>query len=376
MAIQQRWLYCSRCHYWASGRAKLSTHVREHIYKTAVMPDTDAYELDQPILIQQLAIQTWAELSAPRSRRRNHLFMIPVRAAPAGGYSTVSDLLNFDIALRQHKLLSYEYTNIVLSGKVAFSDEMPSTPTDSLTNEWTSFLMEESNRNALPHKGGIPGINAQLDMYLDDGYTVVVLSNYDPCRAASCSQARELINYKQETHPTMQKLGVTLIDTGDKIKELNIWMYISLLPGYLKLIKWTSFQKSSKIVTYSLLLVLVTHFPFNFSFKDGFSVKEIADSFDNSSSLSDQRNVLLFLLSFGLACLLQTRRLGAMAKFCTVLLSVLVYRPQSKSCRHFCLQEPLLSDILTNSIGGFMGFCAFICGSLNPQSHLGAYKKK
>jgi len=29
-------------------------HVREHIYKTAVMPDTDAYELDQ--LIPNLAI--------------------------------------------------------------------------------------------------------------------------------------------------------------------------------------------------------------------------------------------------------------------------------------------------------------------------------
>jgi hypothetical protein len=30
------------------------------------------------------------------------------------------------------------------------------------------------------HGGGFPGINGQLDMYLDRGYTVAVLANYDP----------------------------------------------------------------------------------------------------------------------------------------------------------------------------------------------------
>jgi len=71
------------------------------------------------------------------------------------------------------------------------------------------------------------------------------------------------------------------------------------------------FKRALKIVTYSFLLVLVTTlFPFNFSFKDGFSIKVIADSFDNSSSLSQLGNVLLFLpLGFGLACLLQTKGL-------------------------------------------------------------------
>jgi len=61
--------------------------------------------------------------------------MIPVGVRPAaGGYSTVSDLLNFDIALRQHKLLSYEYTNIVLASSI--SDEMfAKYAYSSLTNE-------------------------------------------------------------------------------------------------------------------------------------------------------------------------------------------------------------------------------------------------
>jgi hypothetical protein len=30
------------------------------------------------------------------------------------------------------------------------------------------------------HNGGFPGINSQLDIYLGKGYTVAVMSNYDP----------------------------------------------------------------------------------------------------------------------------------------------------------------------------------------------------
>lgn len=190
-------------------------YVREHIYKTAVMPDTDAYELDQPIPNLAIGYTNMGENFQPLlgSRRRNHLFMIPVKGCPAaGGYSTVSDLLNFDIALRQHKLLSYEYTNIVLSGKVAFSDEMFAKYAygfvDERVNEFSDGRVKQ--KRITGHKGGIPGINAQLDMYLDDGYTVVVLSNYDPPAGQRvAAKLRELINYKQGTHPTMAKPGVS-----------------------------------------------------------------------------------------------------------------------------------------------------------------------
>ena len=139
--------------------------------------------------------------------------MLPVKGCPAaGGYSTVSDLLNFDIALRQHKLLSYNYTNIVLSGKVAFSDEIFAKYAygfvDERVNEFFDGRVKQ--KRITGHKGGIPGINAQLDMYLDDGYTVVVLSNYDPPAGQRvAAKLRELINYKQGTHPTMAKPGVS-----------------------------------------------------------------------------------------------------------------------------------------------------------------------
>jgi len=190
-------------------------YVREHIYKSAVMPNTDAYELDQPIPNLAIGYTNMGDNFQPLlgSRRRSHLFMLPVKGCPAaGGYSTVSDLLNFDIALRQHKLLSYKYTNIVLSGKVAFSDEIFAKYAygfvDERVNEFFDGRVKQ--KRITGHKGGIPGINAQLDMYLDDGYTVVVLSNYDPPAGQRvAAKLRELINYKQGTHPTMAKPGVS-----------------------------------------------------------------------------------------------------------------------------------------------------------------------
>jgi len=122
-------------------------------------------------------------------------------------------------------------------------------------------------------------------------------------------------------------------------------------------------QWAPRIVTCSLLLVLFsTLFPFDFSFKDGFSVKAIAGSFNNSSNLSDRLvNVLLFLpLGFGFTGLLQTKRLGTTAKLATVLIvsaglsftiEVLqVFLPSRASS---------LSDIVTNSLGGFLGFLCF-----------------
>jgi len=57
-------------------------YVREHIYKTAVMPDTDAYELDQPIPNLAIGYTNMGRQPPLGSRRRNHLFMIPVKGCP------------------------------------------------------------------------------------------------------------------------------------------------------------------------------------------------------------------------------------------------------------------------------------------------------
>jgi Beta-lactamase len=69
-----------------------------------------------------------------------------------------------------------EHTNIVLTGKVNLPE-----PQKTPTSYAYGFFDETINgHRVVGHSGGASGINSRLHMYLDLGYTVVVLSNYDP----------------------------------------------------------------------------------------------------------------------------------------------------------------------------------------------------
>ena len=89
--------------------------------------------------------------------------ILPARSSSAGGsYATASDLLRFDAALRADRLLSTEYGNWIFGEKT-------SAPEDA-----------KGRSGGFGIAGGLPGSNATLEMDLDRGYTVIVLSNYDP----------------------------------------------------------------------------------------------------------------------------------------------------------------------------------------------------
>ena len=73
-------------------------------------------------------------------------------------------------------MLTEEYTNIVLTRKMNLPE-----PQKTPTSYAYGFFDETINGyRVVGHSGGAPGINSRLHMYLDIGYTVVVLSNYDP----------------------------------------------------------------------------------------------------------------------------------------------------------------------------------------------------
>jgi CubicO group peptidase (beta-lactamase class C family) len=149
-------------------------YVRKNIYEPAGMTSTDCYEMDLPV--PNLAIgYTRAEYDAGESpyARKNNLFSHTVKGGPGGGgFSTVEDMLKFADALNLHKLLNPEYTEIVTTGKVEMSPD-----------EKYCYLFGEEfpgGHRAIGHNGGAPGINAFFKTLPDLGYTVVVLSNYDP----------------------------------------------------------------------------------------------------------------------------------------------------------------------------------------------------
>ena len=83
----------------------------------------------------------------------------------------MEDLLRFAQALQGHKLLNKEYTDLDMTGKV-----------NTDRGDRYAYGMVEARVNGVRivgHSGGFPGINSQLDMYPDLGYTVAIMSNYD-----------------------------------------------------------------------------------------------------------------------------------------------------------------------------------------------------
>jgi len=149
-------------------------YVKEYIYKPAGMVNSGCFEVDRPV--PNLAIgytkMNYNGEPDPDGQWYNNLFMHVVKGGPAGGgYSTVEDLFNFARALKSHKLLNKEYTELVTTGKVDMGPDMK-----------YAYLFGDETANGqriIGHSGGAPGINSRLELYLDSGYTVAVMANYD-----------------------------------------------------------------------------------------------------------------------------------------------------------------------------------------------------
>ena len=143
-------------------------YVREHIYKPAGMSSSDTFDKTKPQPNQSVGY-----MHGPDGRWTSNLESLPLMGSSAGGGdSTAPDLLRFDQALRSHKLVNSELTTTITSGKVAPDADRK-----------YAYGFEESQvdgKRVVGHGGGAPGMNANLDMYWDSGYTVIVLTNLDP----------------------------------------------------------------------------------------------------------------------------------------------------------------------------------------------------
>ncbi|MBN1213779.1 MAG: beta-lactamase family protein [candidate division Zixibacteria bacterium] len=163
-------------------------YIREYIYKPAGMLNSDCYEVDRPV--PNLAIgytkMNYNGEADPDGRWYNNLFMHAVKGGPAGGgYSTVEDLFRFAQALKNHILLNREYTELVTAGKVDMGPGMK-----------YAYLFGDENVNGqriIGHSGGAPGINARLAIYLNSGYTVAVMANYDMAAESVSRKIKEIL---------------------------------------------------------------------------------------------------------------------------------------------------------------------------------------
>lgn len=139
-------------------------YVREHIYKPAGMVNTDCYDLD--LVNSNLAIGYEKEYNESGKQYRNNIFAHVIRGGPSGGgYSTVKDLLKFSDALLSDKLVS------------AQSRQMLTSPKPELSSPFYGYGFSVMGK-IVGHSGGFIGVSSNMDIFLNDGYTAIVLSNY------------------------------------------------------------------------------------------------------------------------------------------------------------------------------------------------------
>jgi CubicO group peptidase (beta-lactamase class C family) len=102
-----------------------------------------------------------------------------------GGFSTVDDLLNFSEALRTDLLMSSESKELLMSVKARSS---------SIDLEYGyGFIIWTSQKlgRVVGHGGAAPGVSSNFRMFVDTGYTMIILSNYSE---ASLPVSRKIIS--------------------------------------------------------------------------------------------------------------------------------------------------------------------------------------
>jgi CubicO group peptidase (beta-lactamase class C family) len=154
-------------------------YIRKAVYEPAGMVNTDCYEMDYPV--ENLAIGYSPDPKSPYGWQ-NNLYKHVIKGGPAGGgFSTVKDLHKFALAL--------------LSGKFVSKDSLKAMWTDHLGADYGyGFSASEGPAGkVVGHGGGFDGINSNLDIFLDSGYIVAVMSNTDRGASPVAGKIGELL---------------------------------------------------------------------------------------------------------------------------------------------------------------------------------------
>lgn len=154
--------------------------MRQRIFEPAAMKHTDSYFMNQPV--KNLAIGYIRDPSVATGWR-NNLYDHVLRGGPAGGgFSTVGDLQRFALALTGGKLVS------AASRELLWSD-----PRNQGYGSGFGIQTLPSGERVVGHSGGFPGVNGNLDIFLESGYIVAVLTNYDQAASRASEVIRGLI---------------------------------------------------------------------------------------------------------------------------------------------------------------------------------------
>ncbi|HKP39244.1 MAG TPA: serine hydrolase domain-containing protein [Pyrinomonadaceae bacterium] len=166
-------------------------YIQKHIFDPAGMVNTGYYEGDRDTPNLAMGYTNFEDLGEDNyqfhlGERRNVSLYNGARGGPTGGAaSTLDDLLRFNRALRENKLISAKMLQLLTSSKIVARKY------DANQTYWGyGFELELiDGQRVIGHGGGDLGVSSGIRWYPDSGnYSFVVLSNYD--------RGGILVNYK------------------------------------------------------------------------------------------------------------------------------------------------------------------------------------
>tara|TARA_R110002126_G_scaffold282396_3_gene430783 strand:+ start:7511 stop:9016 length:1506 start_codon:yes stop_codon:yes gene_type:complete len=142
-------------------------YVQQHIYAKAGMPNSGNFDIDGVTPNMAMGYGYSQQLQSMQT----NWFIAGIKGSPAGGgYSTINDLYQFATALTQYQLLPRALTEAAYSAK------------PELNSAWYGYgfsVQTNSHGRVVGHSGAFIGVSSAMQIYLDKGYTLVVLSNRD-----------------------------------------------------------------------------------------------------------------------------------------------------------------------------------------------------
>ncbi len=154
-------------------------YIRENIFKPLGMYETGINYLEE--IVENRAIGYEKSVNV---RYQRNIYSVPPANADGGIETTVGDLLRFDQALYGEKLLQAKYKKMMFT---PFKENYG----------YCWRISEKYDQTIIGHSGGAPGVSADFRRYVNDRYTIIVLSNYSGA-ALPISKTIEAIIFDQE----------------------------------------------------------------------------------------------------------------------------------------------------------------------------------
>lgn len=163
--------------------------VTRYIYKPLDMNDTGFFETSLDTEEFAIGYTNFNFDGAFQEEKTNNLSICTKGSSAGGGYSTINDLWKFSVGVLNSKLISAD-----LTATIATEKENIDTNENFTLGYGYGFFVESINRHPIfGHDGGFPGVSNRLDIYPNDDYIFIALSNDDGGGAALTREVRKII---------------------------------------------------------------------------------------------------------------------------------------------------------------------------------------